>query len=162
MMAGEETPDASRSATGSFGAPATRVSLAEKMLAGLRYTDAEVPMTEDLGALLERLPTKVKTAKSASDTWFVYVARCADGTLYCGIARDVAARIANHDRGKGARYTRGRGPLALLAKRRCTSKGEALRLELAVKALPREAKEGLVSPHRFRAVARRIRRDVTP
>jgi putative endonuclease len=85
--------------------------------------------------------------------WFVYVARCADGSLYCGIAKDVAARLAQHDAGKGARYTRGRGPLALLAKRRCGSHGDALRLELAVKALPREEKERLVSARRFRAVA---------
>lgn len=88
-----------------------------------------------------------------NDVWFVYLARCADGTLYCGIAKDVAARIAQHDSGKGARYTRGRGPLALVAKRRCTSKGEALRLELAVKALPREDKEKLASARRFRAIA---------
>ena len=51
--------------------------------------------------------------------WYVYLVRCADGTLYCGIARDVAARIRAHDAGKGARYTRGRGPLTLLLTRRC-------------------------------------------
>ncbi len=92
-----------------------------------------------------------------NDVWFVYLARCADGTLYCGIAKDVAARIAQHDRGKGARYTRGRGPLALVAKRRCGSKGEALRLELAVKALSREDKEKLVSVRRFRTIAQLAR-----
>jgi putative endonuclease len=61
--------------------------------------------------------------------WFVYLARCADGTLYTGISLDVTARIAAHDAGLGARYTRGRGPLTLCAVRRCSSKGEALRLE---------------------------------
>ena len=65
--------------------------------------------------------------------WFVYLVRCKDGSLYCGIARDVRARIAQHDAGKGAKYTRGRGPLALLATRRCASRGDALRLEAAVK-----------------------------
>jgi putative endonuclease len=89
------------------------------------------------------------------DRWFVYLARCADGTLYTGIARDVAARIAQHDRGTGARYTRGRGPLALVAKRRCRSRGEALRLEIAVKALAREDKEKLTCQRRFRAIAQR-------
>ena len=92
---------------------------------------------------------------SPRDAWFVYVARCADGTLYTGTARDVAARLAQHDRGKGARYTRGRGPLALLAKRRCRSRGDALRLELAVKALPRAEKEALASARRFRTFAER-------
>lgn len=91
-----------------------------------------------------------------NDTWFVYLVRCADGSLYCGIARDVAARLAMHDAGKGARYTRGRGPLSLVAKRRCASKGEALRLELAVKALSRQAKEKLASPRRFRELARTL------
>lgn len=93
-----------------------------------------------------------------SDPWFVYVARCQDGTLYCGVARDVAARIARHDAGKGARYTRGRGPLKLEAVRRCTSHGEALRLELAVKRLPKEAKEALVDVRRFRALQRSVAR----
>jgi putative endonuclease len=65
--------------------------------------------------------------------WFVYLVRCTDGSLYCGIARDVAARIAQHDAGKGAKYTRGRGPVALVAKRRVKTKGDALRLEAAVK-----------------------------
>lgn len=92
------------------------------------------------------------------EPWFVYLARCADGTLYCGVAKDVAARLAQHDAGKGARYTRGRGPLALLAKRRCASRGEALRLELAVKALPREEKERLTNARRFRALGSRVAR----
>ena len=77
--------------------------------------------------------------------WFVYLARCADGTLYCGIARDVAARIAEHDAGTGARYTRGRGPLTVLLVRRCRDKGRALRIEYAIKQLTRDAKERLVA-----------------
>jgi putative endonuclease len=92
----------------------------------------------------------------SSDAWFVYVARCADGTLYCGVARDVAERIAKHDAGKGARYTRGRGPLKVEAVRKCASHGDALRLELAVKRLSREAKEALVDARRFRALQRAL------
>lgn len=95
-------------------------------------------------------------AARGSDVWFVYLARCADGTLYTGIARDVAARIAAHDAGKGARYTRGRGPLELCAVRRCTSKGDALRLELAVKRLARADKERLTDRRRLGAFARRV------
>lgn len=90
---------------------------------------------------------------SRADPWFVYVARCADGSIYTGIARDVAARIAQHDAGKGARYTRGRGPLAVRAVRKCPSKGDALRLELAVKTLPRERKVALTNA-RLAAFAR--------
>ena len=46
--------------------------------------------------------------------WFVYLVRCRDGSLYTGIARDVNARVAAHNQGRGARYTRGRRPVALL------------------------------------------------
>jgi putative endonuclease len=92
----------------------------------------------------------------ATDAWFVYVARCSDGSLYCGVARDVAERIAKHDAGKGARYTRGRGPLDVQAVRKCKSHGDALRLEIAVKRLSREAKEALGDARRFRALQRSI------
>lgn len=46
--------------------------------------------------------------------WHLYVLRCADGSLYCGITNDLPRRLAQHERGTGARYTRGRGPLKLV------------------------------------------------
>ena len=88
--------------------------------------------------------------------WTVYLARCRDGTLYTGIARDVDARIAAHDAGRGARYTRGRGPLVVRAVRRCGSKNEALKLEYAVKCLSRVEKEKLTNARRLGAFSRRI------
>jgi putative endonuclease len=88
--------------------------------------------------------------------WLVYLARCADGTLYCGIARDVGERLAAHGAGKGAKYTRGRGPVVPVAVRRCRSKGFALSLEHAVKRLPRTHKLALGEPRRFAALARRV------
>jgi putative endonuclease len=95
-----------------------------------------------------------------SERWFVYVARCADDTLYVGVALDVKARIKAHDEGRGARYTRGRGPLRVLATRRCASKGEALRLELALKGLTREEKLDTVrSQRKLAAFAVRVRRE---
>ena len=97
---------------------------------------------------------------AAVDVWFVYIARCADGTLYTGVARDVAARIAAHDAGKGARYTRGRGPLTVRAVRRCASKGDALRLEHVLKQLPRAEKERLTSARRVGAIWRRYTREL--
>ncbi len=96
------------------------------------------------------------------DVWFVYLARCGDGSLYTGIARDVAARITAHDAGRGARYTRGRGPLAVCAVRRCSSKGQALRLELAVKRLSRRDKEALIGARRLAAFARRVASPARP
>lgn len=88
--------------------------------------------------------------------WFVYIARCADDTLYCGITNDLIARLAAHNAGKGARYTRSRTPIEIVVSRRCMTKSSALRLEYRVKQLARPEKERLVAaPARFTALARR-------
>jgi putative endonuclease len=86
--------------------------------------------------------------------WYVYILRCADGTFYTGIARDVTSRISAHETGRGARYTAGRGPFELCAKRRCKSQGDALRLEFAIKQLSREQKTQLCKPRRLASFAR--------
>ena len=70
----------------------------------------------------------------------VYVVRYADDKLYCGITNDLAGRLAAHEAGKGAKYTRGRGPLEVMFTRRTRSKSRALRLEHAIKQLPRPEK----------------------
>jgi predicted GIY-YIG superfamily endonuclease len=79
-----------------------------------------------------------------TERWFVYLLRCGDGTFYCGIALDVAARLEMHRGGKGARYTRGRGPLELVYTERCGDRSSALRRERAIKALDRGAKMVLI------------------
>lgn len=73
----------------------------------------------------------------------MYVVRCADDTLYCGITNDLKARLAAHTAGKGAKYTRGRGPLQLVATQKTRDKRIALRIEHAVKRLPRPKKLAL-------------------
>lgn len=73
-------------------------------------------------------------------TWFVYLLECADGSLYTGIAVDVAARLAAHQSGKGARYTRSHKPLRLLASAPVSNRSEALKAELAIKRLPKNQK----------------------
>lgn len=72
--------------------------------------------------------------------WWVYLIRCGDGTLYCGIAKDVEARLAQHREGKGARYTKGRGPMEVVYREACSGKPEALRRELEIKRMGRAAK----------------------
>ena len=95
----------------------------------------------------------------ARESYFVYLIRCGDGTLYCGIARDVSARLAQHASGKGARYTRGRGPFVLLTTRRCRERGLALRIEHAVKQLSRDQKLALAAaPAGLARLARRALR----
>jgi predicted GIY-YIG superfamily endonuclease len=77
--------------------------------------------------------------------WFVYVVRCRDGSLYTGISTDVAARVTVHNDGRGARYTRSRRPVVLVHVERKRSRSTALRRELAIKALPRDAKLALLA-----------------
>jgi putative endonuclease len=75
---------------------------------------------------------------------FVYIVRCADGTLYTGYARDPAAREQVHNRGRGARYTAGRRPVRLVYSESFASIGDALRRERQLKRLRRSRKEALV------------------
>lgn len=75
--------------------------------------------------------------------WKLYILRCGDGTLYTGITTDVESRLNAHRSGKGAKYTRGRLPLELVYSEECGTHSDALKRELAIKALPREEKERL-------------------
>lgn len=72
--------------------------------------------------------------------WFVYMLRCGDGTLYCGSTDDVQRRLETHRAGKGAKYTRGRGPLELVYTEACESHSDALKREAAIKKLKRQEK----------------------
>ena len=68
--------------------------------------------------------------------WQVYLLRCADKTLYCGITNNIARRIKRHNAGKGAKYTRSRLPVTLMAVSRGLSKSDALALERYIKRQP--------------------------
>jgi putative endonuclease len=77
-------------------------------------------------------------------SWYLYLIRCGDGSIYTGISNDVAKRLAVHRAGRGARYLRGRGPLLLARKVRVGRCGDALKVERKVKRMPRERKEKLI------------------
>ncbi|GAB3736732.1 GIY-YIG nuclease family protein [Silanimonas algicola] len=77
---------------------------------------------------------------SEQEWWFVYVLRCRGDRLYCGIAKDVEARYAEHRAGKGAKFTRAFPPETILAAIRIAGKPQALREERAFKALGRPRK----------------------
>ena len=91
-----------------------------------------------------------KSSPPARD-WCVYLLTCADGTFYCGVTNDLPRRLDMHN-GKlagGAKYTRGRRPVALTACTEGLTQGEALRLEAKVKKAPRASKLALLtSPHK--------------
>ena len=75
--------------------------------------------------------------------YWVYILRCADGTLYTGTAADIDKRAAVHNSGKGAKYTRSRLPVEVLYRESCPDKGAALRREYAIKQLSRQDKLAL-------------------
>lgn len=77
-------------------------------------------------------------------SWKLYILRCGDGTLYTGITTDVEKRLEAHRSGKGAKYTRGRGPLEIVYREECGTHSAALKREIEIKALPREEKENLI------------------
>ena len=76
--------------------------------------------------------------------WYLYILRCKDGSLYTGITTDVEKRLEAHRTGKGAKYTRGRGPLELVYREACGDHSEALKRELEIKRLPRDEKLKLI------------------
>lgn len=77
--------------------------------------------------------------------WWVYIVRCADGTLYTGVTTDLERRLQEHNgTGLAARYTRGRQPVVLAYTEEAPDRGAALRREAALKKLPRSAKETLI------------------
>ena len=76
--------------------------------------------------------------------WYVYILRCRDDTLYCGISPDIEKRLEQHRSGKGAKYTRGRGPLELIYSEVCDSHSDALKREAAIKRMPRAEKLKLI------------------
>lgn len=73
-------------------------------------------------------------------SWHVYLLRCADETLYCGITNDLERRMASHNAGTGAKYTRPRTPVSLAASVEVGSKSDALKLEIQVKRKKRDRK----------------------
>ena len=77
--------------------------------------------------------------------WRVYIVECVDRTLYTGVARDLQERLASHNAGRGARYTRGRGPVRLVYSEPAPDRSAAQRREHAIKRLSLRAKRRLIA-----------------
>lgn len=77
--------------------------------------------------------------------WSVYMLRCADGSLYTGIAKDLSARLATHNAGKGAKYTRARLPVRLVWSETAEDRSMATKREMAIKKLNRSRKLALIA-----------------
>jgi predicted GIY-YIG superfamily endonuclease len=81
---------------------------------------------------------------SSADAWFVYIVRCADDSLYTGIAKNADRRVEQHNAGTASRYTRSRLPVVLEYQEEQPNQSMALKRELEIKALSRKAKEALI------------------
>jgi len=87
-------------------------------------------------------------------TWFVYLIECVDGSVYTGIAVDVAKRYEKHAAGKGSRYMRSHPPARLLASFEYPDRSHALKAEYAIKQLSPDRKRELCRNGDFDAIAR--------
>ncbi len=87
-------------------------------------------------------------------SWFVYILRCSDNSLYCGITTDLGRRLEAHSAGTAAKYTRSRLPVQLVWFSEKPTKSEALREEYRIKRLQRDEKELLVASHQSRENSR--------
>lgn len=78
-------------------------------------------------------------------SWYLYILQCGDGSLYTGITTDVDKRFAQHQCGKGAKYTRGRGPLTVVYRESCGGHSAALKREYYIKTLSRDEKLAMIA-----------------
>ena len=85
-----------------------------------------------------------KKGEKASPDWFVYILECADGSLYTGITTDPDRRVAEHNEGVGARYTRARLPVSMVFHERVENRSVASRLEYRIKRLSRKRKRAII------------------
>lgn len=92
------------------------------------------------------MPTRNRSpeSKPSGDRWFVYVLRCADGSLYTGITKDVTRRCQQHNDGTASRYTRSRRPTRLVWKETQPGLSQALKREAAIKAMTRSDKLAMI------------------
>ena len=83
-------------------------------------------------------------ARSSGGEWFVYIVRCADGSLYTGITKDVKRRCQQHNAGTASRYTRSRLPVKLVYQEARPSQSSALKREAAIKGMARREKLAMI------------------
>lgn len=117
---------------------ATMADLLPKLAAELGKELAEAPAANETGQ-------QTNASATTGKRHFMYVIECADGSLYTGYSPDVQARFAAHQAGTGAKYTRGRGPLNLLAAAEFATKHDAMSAEYRFKHLSRDRKDELLA-----------------
>jgi putative endonuclease len=108
---------------------------------------------EIMGSVREKYRKKIKgismSGNRLSRQWVVYLIRCSDESLYCGITNDLKNRLAAHNSGRGAKYTRSRRPVELVGASSEMTQSDALKLEYRVKQLPAGKKNLELSTGKF-------------
>jgi len=97
-------------------------------------------------------------AKKKSKVWVVYILRCADDSLYTGMTNNIGKRFAAHNEGKAAKYTRSRRPVTLLTTSAKMDRGDAMRLEIKVKKLPRTKKIAALEKNTAKNKSKRVKK----
>ncbi|MGJ4729831.1 GIY-YIG nuclease family protein [Luteimonas sp. SDU101] len=95
--------------------------------------------------------------EATAGRWWLYLLECGDGSWYAGISNDLEARLRAHAEGRGARYTRGRGPFFLIASRAYPDRASASRAEWRLKQLPRARKRAFFKQAADASLLRRPR-----
>ncbi len=111
-------------------------------------TQAKIPMRiarASMPGIVSLYHVEVGKKDSVPTDWSVYIVCCKDGSLYTGVAKDVDARIAVHNSGKGAAYTRGRRPVSLRYREDGFTRSTALKREAGIKSLTRSQKEQIIT-----------------
>src|SRR6478735_4958858 len=103
------------------------------------------------------MPKKDRTpkAKPTGEKWIVYIVRCADGSLYTGITKDVKRRCQQHNAGTASRYTRSHRPAKLVYHEAHPSQSAALKREAAIKAMTRRGKLTMIRQRKTSAKGKR-------
>ena len=104
-------------------------------------------MNETKNQEIKKLVAENSRLGQSALSWIVYILQCGDGTLYTGITNDLDRRMAEHEAGQGAKYTRGRGPFQLVYNEICKDRGFASKREMEIKSLNRDQKLRLISGH---------------
>ncbi len=122
---------------------AARAALRKDGWSVLKVWEGELMRKRTREKWLEKIRTHL-AASGSSRPWFVYLVRCVDGTLYTGITTDLDRRVAAHNGGKGAKYTRGRGPVEIVWSKKTKNGTTARKMEASLKKLSKEEKERMI------------------
>ena len=123
---------------------ASRAALRKAGWSVLKVWEGELMRKRTREKWLEKIRAHLEKAGSTRP-WFVYILRCIDGTLYTGITTDLDRRVAAHNDGTGAKYTRGRGPVEIVWSKKTVDGTAARKLEVSLKRLSRDEKERIIS-----------------